>query len=212
MSRTKTLSIALLGAAVLFVTSCGGGSDGSASPMTGSGTPTARATSPQQKLPNHGAPPVADPLSIASIKQDICSAMSKQQATSFAGTLIDTEVKRSSNSLKCLWEYKGDRYLLGDLSGRISLKKHYGLTRFYAQKAKGNWNVNPIGKIHGYPAVIYDAGMQDLGSCVVVVGIQNDKVYYAQAILEDGHPYSDNPCRVAKEFAGFVVQNLKKAQ
>lgn len=191
-------------AAALFVGACGG-TPGNAQPVPESKESTHSSGRP---LPRHGAPEVTNPLDVGMIKQDPCDAITAHQAKTFSGTVTDTEIESGD----CVWNYDGGRYLLGSISGGLDLDNSEGLTRYYAQKDKGNWQIEPIEPISGYPALIHDVDLKSVGGCVVVVGVQNDLVYTASTQLGSEHPSSDTPCKVAKKLAGFVIGNLKEAQ
>lgn len=155
---------------------------------------------------------VGTPLDVSMLKQDICKAMTEEQAKTFPGTLTGNEVEHDGESDYCVWNYEGERYLLGSITGGLEIDNDQGLTQYYKQKATGSWDVKPIDPIAGYPAVIHDVGMQSIGGCVIAVGVRNDLVYTASTQLGHGHPSRDTPCKAARKLAGLVIQNLKEAQ
>lgn len=209
MKLSKLPLAAVVSLCGVSLVACNPAADGSAEPLPGKQQATSNSQeSPSKDLPKNGAPAVKEPLDVSSIKDDPCEAMTEKQAGEFPGTLLNTETR----SGKCAWKYEGDRYRLGSVGGGLELDSSKGLTKYYGDIDDDVAVVDPVDAVEGYPTVHFDADVSTGGVCALEVGLRDDLVYTAQAILESDHPSYDNPCDAARDFAEVVVGNLKEAQ
>jgi len=183
---------------------------GSAIPVstTTQSTTTSQEQGSTSNLPKNGAPNVSDPLNVSALADDPCEAMTNEQAKGFAETFLGETI----SSGNCRWKYQGEHYRIGYVGGGIESGNYVGLTKYYGPIDEEVMEVNPVDSVHGYPAVHADLELDTAGQCLLKVGLRNDVVYDALANLESEHPEYDDPCGVAREFAGVVVDNLKEAQ
>lgn len=203
----------------LGLSACSGAADGSANPIRsdGAGTSAGQAPGSSQSLgedpaasglPKNGAPAVENPLDASMLKDDECAAMTDEQAKQFPGKLDEIRMRKSD----CEWVFKEGVFSTGGIGGPLDLDHPGGLSDYYGNADSGSYNLELIDPIKGYPAVNFDIGKEDSGSCAIKVGIRDDLVYTSLPILNSDHPSYDEPCEVAREFAEIVVGNLREAQ
>jgi hypothetical protein len=87
-----------------------------------------------------------------------------------------------------------------------------GLSSEYQAHNDGKWEYfEELPDIEGYPAVIR-AGTDDreLGHCIVVVGVADDMVFESILQLSQANIGQKDPCAVATQVAGLVLQTIKK--
>lgn len=219
-SRNRVF-LGVIAAAGLALAGCSGSADGSAQPVhsTQQATATGKNTessasqrtnlpgSSEDKLPQNGAPAVENPLDVGTLENDSCASITDKQAKQFSGEFVGAEMDDKGY---CTWTYDKDPFHLGFIGGKLGLDDNNGLSAYYQgeQAAKSD----PVDSVDGYPAVQYDLDLETEGNCVIVVGVRDDLTYRVLVELESEHPSYDDPCEVAREFAGVVVDNLKEAQ
>lgn len=208
-------------AAGLALAGCSGSADGSAQPVhstqqttaTGQNTESSGSQetnlpgSSEENLPQNGAPAVKKPLDASMLKDDLCDSITDKQAKQFSGEFVGSEMDDKGY---CTWTYDKDPFRLGFIGGKLGLDDNNGLSAYY--KSEQATKSDPVDPVNGYPAVQYDLELETEGNCAIVVGVRDDLTYRVLVGLEPEHPSYDEPCEVAREFAGFVVDNLKEAQ
>lgn len=212
--------LGLIAAAGVLLAGCDSTSDGSARSVSDSNQPASTGLSSDSSgahnpdradgdLPQNGAPAVNDPLDVGVVKDDLCAAITDDQAERFPGELVESGTDGEDY---CTWKYEKDMFRLGYINGELDLDNPKGLSKYYGNVNEDIVTVDPVGSVNGYPAVQLDIGHTESGGCVITVGIRNDLTYTSHVVLNDDHPSYDEPCELAREFAGVVVDNLKKDQ
>jgi|GEM_PF-2369339 len=198
---------------------CSGAVDGSAQPVASSdrhasGAPGTESSLPddtdvsEDNLPKNGAPPVEDPLDASTLKDDLCSAMTDEQAQKFPGKFVGTEMDEGF----CSWPYNKGSFRVGSVSGRLNPNNPHGLSKYYGEMNKEDSKSSPMDPVHGYPTVRFDLGLTPEDNCSIIVGLRDDLTYDVLVQLYEEHPSYGEPCQVARKFAGIVVDNLKEGQ
>jgi len=213
------LTLSTLAVIGVLVAGCGGAVDGSAQPVS---TSAHSSSSSQQTdsalpdgdgserdLPQNGAPEVEDPLDVSMLRDDLCAAMTEEQAKQFPGDFAGSE---TDDKGYCTWAYEGDIGYLGFVSGKLRTANSEGLSKYYGKMDSNDANSSPIDPVNSYPAVRFDLGLTSDGNCSIIVGFKDDLTYDILVELKSDHPSYDEPCEVARKFAGVVVDNLKDAQ
>lgn len=215
-SRVTAGVIAVIG---VVVAGCNSSADGSAQSLLPSSkassteqqdpTPSGEDDTDAEDLPQNGAPTVEHPLDASMLEDDLCAAITKEQAKRFPGELQGSEI---GDKGYCDWTYDNDLWHVGFIGGRIMTENHKGLTKYYGPIDDDVAEANPVDPVNGYPAVHFDLGKTDEGTCSIIVGLRDDLTYDVLVTLESEHPSYDEPCKVARKFAETVVDNLKEAQ
>lgn len=204
-------SVAFAAFASMLLAGCGGPVNGSAQPVSDNHNTSHSKQgdgSPDQDLPQNGAPAVENPLDASVLENDPCEAMNSEQAEEFPGDFEGADVDQGD----CVWTFEGEDYRLGYITASPESGNPRGLTKYYGSIDEDTMKVIPERSINGYPAVKVELDLRTNGNCVIKLGLRDDLVFDSQITLEEEHPSYDDPCEIARKFSGFVVDNLKEAK
>lgn len=208
MRGTLTSRVAVAVSVACLAAACGAEPPGVPEPAASTSSSGAASA-----LPKHGAPDVQHPLDTSGVASDACSALTSKQIESFAGEFEEKKhfiVDAKSHNCQWIFTESGTYYPLADLIGGLNLEdSSNGLSTIYLHHTNGDLGTFKPLQVEGYPAVIYSNGEQRSGRCVLAVGVSNKVAYVADVSTFEAHPKFDQPCELAKKFAGYVVQNLK---
>jgi hypothetical protein len=182
---------------------------GCSKPPAGNPAPTPH-TSAAGGLPTDGAPNVNDPLTnTAAVESDPCSAITTSQVESLGGKVKSVATDELSLGRGCAWVFAD---LAGDANAGLVTGNKNGLSSIYAQNARGGLtSFAPVAAVAGYPAVTYENGGEEKGSCTLAVGVRNDLVYTVITQLNDNNTSYGDPCGMATKMAQFGIQRMKGA-
>ncbi|GDY30652.1 hypothetical protein GTS_22850 [Gandjariella thermophila] len=82
-----------------------------------------------------------------------------------------------------------------------------GLSNLYLKRKEAAL-FQEIPPINGYPAVIFDeyADQRSRGACSVAVGMSDTLIL---AVPVQGTPQTKDPCGIAQQAAGLIIENIK---
>ncbi|WP_370932956.1 DUF3558 domain-containing protein [Amycolatopsis sp. cg13] len=193
-----TISVIVGTAAALLLSACNG-NQGTPSPASPSSPGTGSSAS---------APPkIADPITNTSAaEKDPCSAVPTSEVEKIGGKVRTTAVDTTPAGISCGWIFADGT---GSLNGGLASGAN-GLQGLYQRNAVGGlkkFEVQPA--IQGYPAVVYDIGLNGEGACALAVGVNDRLAYAVNTQLRPGNPHVSDPCALATKLASAVITSLK---
>lgn len=204
--------------AMTFTAACGG-EEGAASNGGSDGDPSetqqpSESSPATKKLPNNGAPKVADPIDTKPWESKPCDVISNDQlksagfpSTSKAFTAEDTS-DGTGRFCTARWEGKHLRFTVGFYTG---VKE--GLSHFYARNKAGEEEYfEPEPDVSGHPGVALGLQKGDNTRCYFAAGITDERLLTIQYTAFTGADpkYSKDPCGTAATVAGLAIDTMKK--
>ncbi|WP_225978307.1 DUF3558 domain-containing protein [Gandjariella thermophila] len=168
--------------------------------MSSSGTAASTATF----LPG-GAPHVASPLDTAKYQADPCRTLTRAQLQSLGlpAATPNPDIAFPAGP-KCSWfsTQTNSSIAMSFLTGNKR-----GLSNLYLKRKEAAL-FQEIPPINGYPAVIFDeyADQRSRGACSVAVGMSDTLIL---AVPVQGTPQTKDPCGIAQQAAGLIIENIK---
>src|SRR5699024_5471669 len=123
---------------------CSGAVDGSAQPVASSDRHASGAPGTESSLPDD-----TDVSEDNLPKDDLCAAMTDEQAQKFPGKFVGTEMDEGFCSLP----YNKGSFRVGSVSGRLNPNNPHGLSKYYGEMNKEDSKSSPMDPVHGYPTV-----------------------------------------------------------
>jgi hypothetical protein len=206
--------LAVLAAGLLaLLAGCGGAGSlargGSGGGNAGAGRAPRTSSPPSTSRNLYGAPHVAHPLDVSRFLKKPCSVLSHRQIQHLHKTIeMATGTKPGGiggpepgcslvGGTNAAHEYGGSWSFLTD---------GYGLASVYSQRS--SFGVfKPLGRLHGYPALIAFAAPSDV-RCTVGVGV-SDKLAVTFTMKVGLNP-PVKPCTATKKLAAAAVATMKK--
>ena len=201
---------------ILTLAGCTSQQPGNANPNnTATGTTMPETTPPtgESQLPAFGAPPVRTPLNATTFKQYPCKALTQQQAEHLLGTTVTAEPRPDdAEGPACGWAGEAPA---SDGTVKISFltTSDSGLSSFYRAKGSSYRFFKELSPVAGYPAVAFGLeDERDEGHCMVAVGTSNHDAFGVAVHQSTRNVGKKNPCTIAHQIAGLVIENIKGAQ
>jgi hypothetical protein len=181
-------------------------------PLPGSTSPSSvspEQPTPNDELPSDGAPKVENPLDVSRFEQNPCEALTAEdaQGLNLPTTGEPTEVAFGNG---CQWRNKQTQ---GSAGIQFFSSIERGLSAVYAE-AKGSDfpYFEPIDDIEGYPAVAFDTKVaKPVASCTVAVGVADQLVFDVVVDLSDANLNKKDPCELAIQVAGMMMNRMQEA-
>jgi hypothetical protein len=174
---------------------------------TTSGEPTSRLPSSVTGTATN-APSVANPLSIETVQNDICSGLAPAQLAPYLGAIRKQEPSKDSKGPICLW-FPNDGHMAS-----VTLyadPKAGGVADLYERKLGDNF-FEKGGPVAGYPAVRRSASPDgpQRGDCMTTVAVADRATIaiFARTVGKD-YQYYTSMCTVSDKLAEAAVENLK---
>ncbi|WP_409184186.1 DUF3558 domain-containing protein [Amycolatopsis sp. VS8301801F10] len=200
MNTAKATIPVIIGTAAALLLSACNSNPGSPAPASSpsSGTANSSASAP---------PKVADPITNTSAaEKDPCSALPTSEVEKLGGKVRTTAVDTTPVGITCGWIFADGT---GSVNGGLASGAN-GLQGLYQRNAVGGlkkFEVQPA--IQGYPAVVYDIGLNGDGACALAVGINDRLAYAVNTQLRPGNPNVADPCALATKLASAAITSLK---
>lgn len=198
MRIRNVYQLALVGFAALVVAGCGSSTAGQPTPAA----PSSPAGDPML------APKVDHPLTVTkAFEDDPCSALPTSEVEKAAGKVKGTAIAQSVVGKSCQWNFADNT---GNVSGGFFSGNKRGLNSLYLENQAGRLSTfAPHSPVEGYPAVVYSAGDEGPGSCILAVGVRDELTYTVNTQLRTGNPYLTDPCKMAEQVAAAEITRLK---
>jgi hypothetical protein len=195
---------AVVAAAALLLAGCGGGSSASPQPKVNADD------SPSSSAPSGPNLHYPEQLDASPYVQHLCSALTSSQIRKLIGSKPDNgkHVSVPSTGRGCNWQPASSDAESNSIAIVWLTKGHGGLEFLYSIRNERKY-FQPT-SVSGFPAV-NTSGHDETssGECVINVGVNNQRYFFAQ--YQPGPTASNysNPCPEARQAAKYVIQNLK---
>jgi hypothetical protein len=190
----------------------GGGSDGHGNAGAGSAQRTSAppsSSSPSGSRNLYGAPHVGHPLDVSRFLKKPCAVLTHSQIRHLHKTInMATGTKPDFKvTAEPACGLIGGKNVAHEYGGSWSfLTDGYGLASDYSHRS--SFGVfEPLGRLHGYPAVIASVGKTHV-DCTVLVGV-SDRLAVKFTMEVGLHP-PVKPCTATKKLAAAAVATMKK--
>jgi hypothetical protein len=147
---------------------------------------------------------VANPLDTTKYQTDPCRILAAAQLQSLGLPGATPKPETLPTGPACSW-YSAQT--LSSIGTSFLTANKRGLSNLYLKKNEAAL-FQEIPPINGYPAIIYDqdADLRTHGSCTVTVGVSDALVL---AVPVQGTAQTKDPCGIAQQAAGLMIENIK---
>jgi hypothetical protein len=165
-------------------------------------------TSDEEGLPSDGAPKVENPLDAARFEQNPCELLTPDQAQQLNVPATGEQTEDSTGE-SCDWENSQTH---GAARVWFASSDKRGLSSVYREGKGVGWPYFEPLDIDGRPAVAYHTKQKEpRDDCSVAVGLSDQLAFDVRVDLSDDNIDKKNPCEIAEQVAGMMLETMQEA-
>ncbi|MFE0027198.1 DUF3558 domain-containing protein [Amycolatopsis sp. NPDC059021] len=196
---------------LLALAGCKTSTQGNATPTTSA--PGTQTEATQSGSPGVDAPKVTTPLDTARSQQAPCDTLTQAQADEWLGPRAVAKPDLNGTAgPACSWYPPSDS--IPNIRVIFTTKSTDGITGVYRASGKQYKFFKPLPAIGGNPVAAY--GTNDYrnteGRCSVAVGATDQSTVDVSLVQSPANIGKKDPCDGAREIAGLVLDNIRKAR